>query len=780
MRALIPGVVVAAVALLAPLGASPALARPQPPVSGVGLPSTARPPVITPPFADPAAFREEARALPAALTQALSRDVGLTGAEYLAHADLAVRGLDIVSALEAADVDVTGSQIDDGALVVTVATAADVARADELGVEATTEPVPELDLSGIVFDPTVDLHAGAPYYYDSGTTGARCSVGFAGIEPVSGARQVITAGHCLGQSTVARRMMTMSAPNQVGILGESIGLPVANSYRAGGGFDTGLIAVSNANVVPRPSVLTWGGGTGAPLASAPLAVRDAAAVSTPGVTLCKSGSTTGWTCGVVQGIIEDQIVGDPASPSAYTIDGIAVCIRVGSGDSGGAAVVGATAVGVTSAVGSAPSMCPNSPQLLGLFTPLYSPSSTVASANSLYGAAWEPLIAVNRPTVSSFAGNDTVFSGDVLRGTLPAGRSRHRVEVVIDGGAKRTAAVANDGSWSVDIRDLGPGRHTYSLVGRWGQRSASSAATGSWIELSASRIAGSDRYDTAARISKDAFPSGSSTVLIANGLSFPDALSAGPAAGLLDAPLLLTDAKALPAATKTELARLAPTRIIVVGGASMVSSAVVTELAKTARVERWAGKDRYETSRVIAQKAFRTGAEIAYIATGSSFPDALSAGAAGVGVGAPVILVKGTDAAVDAATATALTGLGVSEARIAGGPSVVSSGIENSLKTVADTVRRLAGKDRYGTSLAINADAVGTAPTVYLASGTNFPDALAGSVLAGLRGAPMYIAPVGCVAPGVNDDIVRVQAERLVLFGGTSVLNANAARLVTC
>jgi hypothetical protein len=95
---------------------------------------------------------------------------------------------------------------------------------------------------------------------------------------------------------------------------------------------------------------------------------------------------------------------------------------------------------------------------------------------------------------------------------------------------------------------------------------------------SADRIAGSDRFETAALISQQAFPDGSSRVFLANGMDYPDALSAAPIAAALDAPLLLTAPNTLPSVVVAELARLAPDQVVVVGGEGVVSPAVFSRL----------------------------------------------------------------------------------------------------------------------------------------------------------------------------------------------------------
>jgi len=143
------------------------------------------------------------------------------------------------------------------------------------------------------------------------------------------------------------------------------------------------------------------------------------------------------------------------------------------------------------------------------------------------------------------------------------------------------------------------------------------------------RVAGTDRYATAAAVALDAFTpeDGQRTpvVFVADGIGFADALSGGAVAAGKGAPMLLTAPGALPAATASALAALRPDKIVVLGGESAVSSAVADELASyvSAPVQRVAGTDRYDTSAKIAQEFLPTAGSV-YLASGASFPDALA------------------------------------------------------------------------------------------------------------------------------------------------------------
>jgi glucose/arabinose dehydrogenase len=157
------------------------------------------------------------------------------------------------------------------------------------------------------------------------------------------------------------------------------------------------------------------------------------------------------------------------------------------------------------------------------------------------------------------------------------------------------------------------------------------------------RLAGRDRFATATQASGSYFSSNTSYVYIANGLQFPDALSAG-AAAVDRGPVLLATQSSLPAATKAELSRLRPQEIVVVGGFAAISDAVEAELDQytTGPVTRQVGNDRFATSAIVSSGAFQAPTGDVYLTSGRSFADALSGGAiAGAGDG-PILLTERT------------------------------------------------------------------------------------------------------------------------------------------
>ncbi len=296
------------------------------------------------------------------------------------------------------------------------------------------------------------------------------------------------------------------------------------------------------------------------------------------------------------------------------------------------------------------------------------------------------------------------------------------------------------------------------------------------------RIQGDDRFEGAVAISQRAFPKGADTVYLATGTGYADALSAGPAAVAAGGPLLLTTPDTLPDEVRAEITRLDPSTVVIVGGVNAVSDTVKQQVAKLAgTVKRIAGDDRFAVSRNIAASAFPNGADGAYVATGLNFPDALSASGAGGHLGRPVILVNGGASSIDSATATTLKNLKVSTVSIAGGPNTVSPGIASSLDALPGVaVKRLAGDDRYETALAVNDDAYSTSDRVFLATGANFPDALAGSAYAGALGAPLLVVPQNCVPADVKASFRSFDNTKVTLLGGPVSLGSGVASLSTC
>lgn len=302
--------------------------------------------------------------------------------------------------------------------------------------------------------------------------------------------------------------------------------------------------------------------------------------------------------------------------------------------------------------------------------------------------------------------------------------------------------------------------------------------------LTLRRLAGSDRYATAAAVSAAAFPHGAPAVVVASGEGFPDALSASVLAARLGGPLLLAKAGSLPQPTADEIARLKPSRVVIVGGTPSVSDSVRAALARLVpSVARIAGSDRYATSeqvalRVQSLEGGSVPSATVVVASGEKFPDALAASPMAAAAGWPILLTK--TASLPSPTARALGEVHARRALVVGGEPTVSSAVAAALPSPV----RVAGKDRFATSRAVadwaaNAGVLGRGD-LGVATGLSFPDALSGGVLmAGLRGAMVLSggssADFDAWLRGVGDT-----CGRLDVFGGDASVPAPlAARVLT-
>ena len=156
------------------------------------------------------------------------------------------------------------------------------------------------------------------------------------------------------------------------------------------------------------------------------------------------------------------------------------------------------------------------------------------------------------------------------------------------------------------------------------------------------RLDGANRYEAAANVSASRFSPGVEVAYVASGRVFPDALAAGPVAALDRGPILLTNTGRVPRVTADELERLQPKRIVVLGGEMTVLPEVEVALRAftEGRVSRLAGANRYEAAANVSASRFSPGVEVAYVASGRVFPDALAAGPVAALDRGPILLTN--------------------------------------------------------------------------------------------------------------------------------------------
>ncbi|TDB37967.1 MAG: cell wall-binding repeat-containing protein [Actinobacteria bacterium] len=300
-------------------------------------------------------------------------------------------------------------------------------------------------------------------------------------------------------------------------------------------------------------------------------------------------------------------------------------------------------------------------------------------------------------------------------------------------------------------------------------------------------IEGADRYKTAVAASRSAFTTGSAgTVVIASGENWPDALGASALAGAVGGPVLLTKPDALPAAVAAEIARLGAREAIVVGGEPAVSASVFRQLDALASVSatRVAGTDRYATSARIAEETVRraglrsrgyTGT--VFVTTGANFPDALAASPLAAKSVWPIVLTRPGDGLSQDASAS-IAKIRANRALVLGSASAVSTSTKADLVGMLgeDRVVRLAGYSRYDTGFEIAkyglANCGLTINGTAIATGANFPDALAGGVMAARHNTVLMLTPPGWLSANVADLLVQnaASAGKPRVLGGPTVL----------
>ena len=289
------------------------------------------------------------------------------------------------------------------------------------------------------------------------------------------------------------------------------------------------------------------------------------------------------------------------------------------------------------------------------------------------------------------------------------------------------------------------------------------------------RVSGADRYATAAAVSASAYGPGVPVAYVATGASFPDALAAGPAAGVGGGPVLLTWRDQLPGPTRTELERLQPARVVVLGGTGAISDSVVATLrglATSGTVTRLAGPDRYATAAAVSAATFAPGAPVAYVATGTAFADALAGGAAAGRQAGPILLTL--PSSLPAATAAELQRLRPGRIVVLGGTGAVSAAVAAQLDAyTSGSVSRLAGADRYATAVAVSQATTAAGPrVVYLATGTSYPDGLAGTPPAVRDQGPLLLTRTDGLPSEVAAELRRLAPARIVVLGGTSAVSS--------
>lgn len=273
--------------------------------------------------------------------------------------------------------------------------------------------------------------------------------------------------------------------------------------------------------------------------------------------------------------------------------------------------------------------------------------------------------------------------------------------------------------------------------------------------VTSTRYAGADRFATSVEISKWSSSWAGSTVFLASGLKFPDALAAGPVAAAERAHLLLTRPDRIDAVVMDRIRVLDPAEVVIVGSTSSISAAVAAQVQSEvgATITRIGGSDRVETSLLLMDRLVERSGPVStvWVASGHTFPDALVAASVAGRTRAGIVLDyhSGSAAGVESWRQRIDPYVRGRVVNIAGGTPSVSAYDAQVLRYSGPSgVFRYSGADRYQTARVINDTFAPRSSdgTMLLATGQNFPDALSGAVLAALRGIPLYLTTTQCHA----------------------------------
>jgi putative cell wall-binding protein len=274
------------------------------------------------------------------------------------------------------------------------------------------------------------------------------------------------------------------------------------------------------------------------------------------------------------------------------------------------------------------------------------------------------------------------------------------------------------------------------------------------------RAAGLNRVETA--VQSCFAPTGEAgSVVLARSDSFADALAGSPLAVDTFGCLLLTPSTGLDPATLAEMQRVLEPggTVYLLGGTAALSPAVESAVAGAGFTPlRLAGTDRYETAIAVATQGLGSPSTV-MLATGLNFPDALAAGAAAGPRGAAILLTQGST--MPASVATYLQQHPPTSTYAIGGPAAAA----------APSAVPIVGTDRYDTAVKIATTFFSLVDVVGVASGVNFPDALAGGAAMGIADQPLLLTDPASLPAVVSSYLTNAQPFEAWVFGGSAAVS---------
>lgn len=301
-------------------------------------------------------------------------------------------------------------------------------------------------------------------------------------------------------------------------------------------------------------------------------------------------------------------------------------------------------------------------------------------------------------------------------------------------------------------------------------------------EMTPTRLYGDTRYETAKVISEYYGKGKVNHVVLATGTNFADALSASVFAHEKNAPIVLVDSTVQD--SQDALTYLRENldingTIYIIGGTGAIAHEFEAELVDMGflNLVRIEGGDRYGTAYNIASSLEDRTISTVVISSGEHYPDALSISSFAANQGWPILLSP-VDRLPQEVKAF-LQEKQPSKVFITGGTGALSEKVISELQELLPqiSVERLTGQSRFDTNALIARTFASNPDTVFLSTGTNFADALAGSVVAAQGGNPILFVdpdlqtlPRG-LAKYLSDLSANTEPPNLVVFGGTGAVS---------
>lgn len=288
------------------------------------------------------------------------------------------------------------------------------------------------------------------------------------------------------------------------------------------------------------------------------------------------------------------------------------------------------------------------------------------------------------------------------------------------------------------------------------------------------RISGEGRFGRSVAVSAAGWRPGVDAVFVVNGSDEASAISGAALAGASGAPLLPVKASSISADVRTELDRLDPARIVVLGDARAVGDDVVAQLGEytAGPVSRVAGDGPFGMSAAISAEGWPSGAEVAFVVDGSDEGSAFPGAALAAAAGGPLLSVD--PSSIPAEIAAELDRLDPERIVVLGDPDAVAHSVMEQLGEYSDgPVTRVSGDRRFGMSAAISA--TGWSPAVdvvFVVNASDDASAISGAALAGTSGAPVLSVKESSIPAEIRAELDRLDPKRIVVLGTTEAVGA--------